>query len=276
MLPASAGLRAAIAGTAQRPVIATIMPLALVFYSFLLFSPEVAINAGGINLPIYRIALLLFALPSVVILVKRQASSINFIDVAVTMASFWIMLSFSLTYGLQEGLVRGGGVLVDTGFAYLVARASVSSLNDLRYLLMIILPGLMFAGLILTVESFSGQLLLRPAFISIFGNASSFVTDGGSITGLANETRIGLLRAYGPFAHPILAGVFMVAFLPLFYFSNLRSWPYLSGVVVTLTGFFSLSSAAFLSLLIAVFAIIIDRVKNLFPKLTWWTITRPR
>ncbi len=249
------------------------MPLAVLFYSFLLFSPEVAVNLGGINLPSYRIALLMLALPAVVMVIKRPEVRFHFIDVAVVIASFWIMLSFTLHYGFQNGLVRGGGLFVDTALSYLVARASVARLDELRYLLIILLPGLMLAGFLLALESLSGRLLFRPFYVSLFGSAQSAVTEGGSVTGLGTETRLGLMRAYGPFEHPILAGVFMASFLPLYYFSGLRSWPFWVGLAVALTGFFSLSSGAFLCLFVAVGAIGIDYLKRYLPQLSWWTIS---
>lgn len=250
-----------------------VMPLAVLFYSFLLFSPEVAVNAGGINLPSYRIALLMLALPAVVMVIKRPEVRFHFIDVAVAIASFWIMLSFMLHYGFQNGLVRGGGLFVDTALSYLVARASVARFDELRYLLMILLPGLMLAGSLLALESLSGRLLFRPAYVSLFGSVQSAVTEGGSVTGLDTETRLGLMRAYGPFEHPILAGVFMASFLPLYYFSGLRSWPFWMGLAVTLTAIFSLSSGAFLCLFIALGAIGVNYLKRYLPQLSWWTVS---
>lgn len=267
------GLRPAASGASHRNRLVSILPLAVLCYSFLLFSPEVSVNAGGINLPTYRFVLLLLAIPSTVTLTKRKEGRLHFIDTAVAVVSFWIMLSFAMTYGLQEGLVRGGGVVVDTGLSYLVARASLSRLDDLRYFLIILLPGLMFAGFFLALESLSGQLLLRPAFASVFGSAGGAVTDGGTTTVLVAESRLGLLRAYGPFGHPILAGVFMASFLPLYYFSGLRSWPYVAGIAVALSAFFSVSSGAFLCLLVGISAIAIDYAKQFLPKLTWWTIS---
>lgn len=255
------------------PAIANVLPLAALFYSFLIFSPEVAINPIGINLPAYRLMLFLLAIPSVIILAKRTGSRPNFIDISVGVASSWILVSFVVTYGTQDGLVRGGGIVVDTALSYLVARASVARLNDVRMLLIVLLPGLMFAGFWLVMESLSGSLLIRPTYASIFGSSSSSVTDDGTATRLVTETRLGLLRAYGPFAHPILAGIFMISFLPLYYFSGLRSWPFYAGLAVALTGFFSLSSATFLCLMVAIGAITIDHTKQYFPKLNWWTIT---
>lgn len=250
-----------------------VMPLAALFYSFLLFSPEVAVSVGGINLPSYRIALLLLFFPAVVMVIKRQDVQFHFIDVAVAIASFWIMLSFMLHYGFQNGLVRGGGLFVDTALSYLVARASVARFNELRYLLMILLPGLMLSGFVLALESLSGQLVFRPIYESLFGSVQSAVTEGGSITGLDTETRLGLMRAYGPFEHPILAGVFMASFLPLYSFSGLRSWPFWVGLAAALTAIFSLSSGAFLCLFIALGAIGVNHLKRYVPQLSWWTVS---
>lgn len=250
-----------------------VMPLAALFYSFLLFSPEVAVVVGGINLPSYRIALLILALPAVVMVIKRPEVRFHFIDVAVAIASFWMMLSFMLHYGFQNGLIRGGGLFVDTALSYLVARASVARFDELRYLLMILLPGLMLAGFLLALESLSGRLVFRPIYVSLFGNVRSAVTEGGSVTGLDTETRLGLMRAYGPFEHPILAGVFMASFLPLYWFSGLRSWPFWVGLAVTLTAIFSLSSGAFLCLFIALGAIGVNRLKLYMPQLSWWTVS---
>lgn len=250
-----------------------VMPLVVLVYSFLLFPPEVAVNAGGINLPSYRLALLLLAIPAGVMLIKRVEGRYHFMDVAVAIASFWIMLSFTIHYGLENGLVRGGGVFVDTALSYLVARASIARLDDLRYLLIILLPGLVLAGVSLALESLSGRLLVRPNFAAIFGSVQFAVTEGGAITNLQTETRLGLTRAYGPFEHPILAGVFMVSFLPLYYFSGLRSWPFWVGLAFALTGFFSLSSGAFLCLFLGLGSIGIDHFKRYMPQLSWWTVS---
>jgi O-antigen ligase len=65
----------------------------------------------------------------------------------------------------------------------------------------------------------------------------------------------------------------MIGFLPLYYFSGLRSWPFIAGVLIALTGFFSLSSAAFLALILAFGLIAIYHLKAYIPKVSWWTIS---
>lgn len=259
--------------TAARDLFWRLAPLTLVFYSFLLLPPEASISLGGVYLPSYRIALLATALPAVAMLLRSRDVRWTLVDGAVAFIAFWILLSFSMSYGLGTGLVRGAGITVDTALPYLVARASIRSFRDLRYFLLLCLPGLVISAAILAVESVSGRLLVRPAFASIFGSGNAY--NAGEAVGslaLRGEYRLGLLRAYGTFSHPILGGVMMASFLPLFYFSGLRSWPLYLGMFAALAAVFSLSSAAFLALIIAVGAITIFLVKPYFPKVSWWLI----
>lgn len=258
----------------KRSRLLQLMPLLLVFYSFLVLPPEVQITVFGINFPSYRIALLLVLVPTAYSSMRSQNARILFMDVAIMIVGVWTMLSFTMNYGFEVGMVRGAGITIDTVLPYFVARTCIKSLDDLRYFLIFCLPGLAFAGIVLTAESLLGRLILRPAFAGVFGNLNAFA--GGEASGslsLANETRLGLLRAYGPFAHPILAGIMMIGFLPLYYFSGLRSWPLVAGIVLAFTGFFSLSSAAFLALIFAVGVISIYHIKAYIPKISWWTIS---
>lgn len=252
----------------------SLVPIILVFYSFLFLPPEVEVTVFGVNLPSYRIALLAMSVPGLWMTLKSRSRGGSAIDVAVIIIAFWTMLSFTMIYGFESGLVRGAGITIDTALPYFIARACVKSFDDLRYFLILCLPGLVFAGGILAFESISGRLILRPAFASVFGSINVFA--GGEATGnlvIQNEYRLGLMRAYGPFAHPILAGVVMVGFLPLYYLSGLRSWPFFLGIAAALAGFFGLSSAAFLALILALGAMIIYHIKPFLPKISWWTIS---
>lgn len=246
--------------------------LALVFYSFLLFSPEVSVNINGLALPSYRIALLLLSFPAFMWFVKGPKGALSIVDLAVFIACVWIVLSFSIIYGFAGGVIRAGGVVVDVGISYFIARASIATLDDLRYFLVLVAPGIILAGALLFVESVSGVLIVRPAFASVFGAAQYSVSDGGSITSLTYEKRLGLLRAYGPFGHPILAGVLMISLLPIYLKSGLRSWPFFGGIAACLSGVFGLSSATFLALGLVILALMIDKIRPLIPKLNWWTV----
>jgi O-antigen ligase len=260
------------AGTAR---ILQLIPLLLVFYTFMTLPPEVEITIFGVNLPSYRIALLLVSAPVLWSGLSDGVGRMQFMDVAIAIVGFWTMLSFTIIYGFEVGIVRGAGIFIDTVLPYFVARNCIRSLDDLRYFLILCLPALLFAGAILMLESLGGRLIWGPAFASVFGAVDSYV--GGELArgsaSIKSEIRLGMLRAAGPFPHPILAGIMMIGFLPLYYFSGLRSWPLILGIVATLTGFFSLSSAAFLALMAAFGIIAIYHVKAFIPKISWWTIT---
>jgi hypothetical protein len=251
-----------------------LIPLLLVFYSFLMLPPEVEFRVFGVNFQSYRIALLLVSVPALWSSMRTKKGPVQFMDVAMIIVGFWTMLSFMVVYGFEVGLIRGAGITIDTVLPYFVARVSIRSLDDLRYFLILCLPGLAFAGGSMLIESLSGRLMVRPAFASVFGSLDAYA--GGEVSGsiaLRAEYRLGLLRAYGPFPHPILGGAILVGFLPLYYFSGLRSWPYIGGIFVALTGLFGLSSAAFLAMFLCVGSIVIYHVKAYIPKITWWTIT---
>jgi O-antigen ligase len=251
-----------------------LIPLLLVFYSFLVLPPEVEFSVFGVNFPSYRIALLLVSVPALWTSLRDGVRSLQFMDVAVGIMGLWIMLSFTVIYGFEVGMVRGAGITIDTVLPYFVTRTVIKSPDDLRYFLVLCLPALIFAGSFLVIESLSGSILLRPAFASVFGPMDNFVAGeaSGSLK-LSVEFRLGLMRAFGPFPHPILAGIMMIGFLPLYYFSGLRSWPFIGGVLIALTGFFSVSSAAFLSLILAFGLIAIFKLKPHIPKISWWTIS---
>lgn len=251
-----------------------LIPLLVVFYSVFLLSPEVEFSALGVNFPGYRVALLVVLVPALWSSMRGRTAPMQSMDVAVAIIGFWTILSFTMNYGFGVGIVRGAGVTIDTVVPYFVVRTCIRSLDDLRYFLILVLPAMAFAGIILLAESVSGRPLLSVAYASVFGNMDLY-SSGENVGALIiqGDTRMGLLRAFGPFPHPILAGIMMIGFLPLYYFSGLRSWPLLGGIFFALTGIFGLSSAAFLALMITVGAIVIYHIKAYFPKISWWSIS---
>jgi O-antigen ligase len=251
-----------------------VLPLVLVFYSFLLLPPEVEFTIYGANLSSFRIVLLAVSVPSLWSAIKQSNGPMAFMDVAISVVGFWMMLSFMTIYGIESGFVRGSGVLIDTVLPYFVTRICIKSYDDLRYFLILCLPALTIAGGLLVIESFTGRMLVRPLFASIFGGISAYSGgEAGGVLNLEAEVRLGMLRAYGTFPHPILAGIMMVGLLPLYYFSGMRSWVKVLGILVPLTGFFGLSSAAFMALILALGTIVVYHLKAFLPKVTWWSIS---
>jgi hypothetical protein len=255
-----------------RPAV-VLVPVLIVFYAFLLLPPETEFSLFGVRFYGYRLGVLFGTVPALWMTIRNARGFFNWIDIGVVLMSFWIVLSFMAHYGLELGLLRGIGIVIDTALSYFVARASIATPNDLRRFLILILPGITLVGILMAIESLSGRLLVRPFATSIFGNMSRYY--GGEAVGILElkvESRAGLLRAWGPFDHPILGGTIMTGLLPLYWYSGLTRWVVALGVGAALCGLFSLSSAAFLGVFLMFVAIATDRILPYIPKLTWWTI----
>lgn len=246
-----------------------IAPVAILLCSILFIAPEARFNIGDLALPHYRITVMIM-LAWVAPRLLNGSIRYHWPDLFILLAILWSLMAFLAFYGFAEGVVRGAAVAIDTGGAYIVARASIRSTDDLRRLLIIIAPFLLFAGLLMAVESLTRQPIWRPLFTSIFGPLQIFTEGRASGTlGFSPEIRMGLQRAYGPFSHPILAGSILVSPLPLYLMSGIRSWPRYFGLLAAPMAIFSVSSAALLSLIIAFGTTIIDRLLRFFRKITW-------
>lgn len=226
-----------------------LLPIALLLYSTLL-PQEVRISIAGQVIFPYR-AVTFLLLPWMLTRIISGRVPFRLADLWMFATVTWMVVSFVVFYGLADGISRGGALAFDMIAPYLIARISIGSFQDLRRFLVIVAPGLLLAGASMMLESVSHRPLVRPIAASIFGPLSYF--ENGQAVATAKDAfqlRLGLLRAAGPFSHPILAGLFMASFLPLYFNSSLRKWPYKLGMASGLFAIFSISSAAFLSFII--------------------------
>lgn len=246
-----------------------VFPVVLLIYSFLLFPIEVKFVVSGLNFYAFRIAIIA-AIPLLIFLSPRVGGRFNKIDLLIAIGCSWIVISFVQLYGPESGITRSLAIVLDTFGAYFVARGSISNLNDLRRVLILIIPGLLFAAGFFVVESFTRQLLVRPFYTSLFGSAISY--EGGVAQGnlaLLYEIRLGLRRAYSVFSFPILGGVILASLLPLYLMSGLRSRALIVGSLACVAAFFSLSSATFIALALGGGMVIFDRFLPYLRPLRW-------
>lgn len=253
--------------------LAPVMPAVIVIYLFLLLPVETRPTVFGVNLPIYRIAILIFV---PLMLARFGSGRARFIlpDWLMVLAAVWTAVSFYLHYGLERGMVSAIGIIVDFGGAYAIGRMAIDGVNGLRRFFILISPGLALAGAELMVESLSGRLLVRPFFQSIFGAVAMY--EGGQESGtvvLAYHERMGLLRGYGPFSHPILGGSILVSLFPLWFLGGFRSWPRWLGMFAAFAGLFSMSTAAFLGITVGIALCTIDWGKRFLAGVTWMSIS---
>jgi hypothetical protein len=194
-------------------------------------------------------------------------------DLLILIAGLWMIISMIAHYGVGEGLQKGGSLALDATVGYYLARISFRSLDDIRRALILFAPGVFLAGFMVMIESVSHQFIVQPLSERLFGALPAFV--GGVETGDVREVRelfrLGLMRGLGPFSHSILGGLYLSSLASLYLLSGIRGWPKVIGLVASLFGIFSVSSAAILALLIgfglSAYEWLQDRVRELN-----WTI----
>ncbi|MEO1045706.1 MAG: O-antigen ligase family protein [Pseudomonadota bacterium] len=215
-----------------------VWPLVLFFYSLLL-PPEIFFEISGFRFYAFRIVE--FALfPVVLIQMLQGRIRINIVDLLNIFSAAWLVISFSVIHDFMFAIESGASLAADALIAYFLARCSIRNLADLRLFLTVIIPGVSLASAMLVIESLGGKLLLRPAVAEILGSR-----EVGAF-GLRNEKRLGFLRAYGPFYHPIMAGMFLTSLLPLYMLAMKPGRTKIVGIASSLGALFSFSSSAFL------------------------------
>lgn len=273
-LPGPAVAVGRIAKPGFRELVGQVWPLLLLMASFLLLSPEVRITILGVNLPAYRLLALVLSWHWISALSRAQIRLMS-ADWLIVLVSIWMLISFSYHYGIGVGIVRGMGVVIDTAGAYFLARSCIRTPADLRLLFFFLLPLLLIAGLEMLMESVTKDFLVRPAYGKIFGQVSSY--SGGAADGvleLRKEFRLGgLMRGMGPFSHPILGGLTLTSTMLIFLNSGIRSWPKYLGCFAAFLGFFALSSATILSLLVAFGLFFGDKFIAYFRSVSWWMVS---
>ncbi|RPF71518.1 O-antigen ligase family protein [Aurantiacibacter spongiae] len=209
---------------------------AILIYAMLM-PPQFSVSVGDILLPLFRIVLLV-SIPYVLRSLQAGRWRWRVVDSLVLVAALWIFVALYQNTGLSTALSTGGGQVIEIALSYFLARSCITSVRHLRFMLVMSAPGLIVVGGLMALESVSRTLIIQPLAAQIMGD---------NYIGRPIE-RLGLLRTPGPFAHPILGGVFLCSFLPIYALSSLRGWPRIAGLLASFCGFFSISSAAILAL----------------------------
>lgn len=232
--------------------------LAVLLGYLLLAPPQLNVAIGGSVLPPYR----LFLLPATIFVVQRAVRGqmrIEWPDLAMVGATFWIALSLFITTEASEAITSAIAQICDIGLAYFFGRAVIRTPRDLRVFLILMAPGLFAMGAIIAVESLTKTHIYQPLFSAIAGAPSIQET----------PVRLGLMRAKGSFPHSILAGIFLASFLPLYALSGLRGWPPILGCVAAICSFFTISSAALIGLAAGLGLVIYNWLSERYQQVRW-------
>ena len=244
-----------------------IAPVAVILIALLL-PPEVRFNFAGQTIYGYRFACFLFA-PWLIWAMAKGQFRFRFNDLIFTMAALWAVAGFIIVYGLERGGPSGVGVAIDMLLAYFITRHSIRTFDDFRCLLILLAPvALLIAGL-MAMEAVAYYRFARAPAQAVFGSLGAAEFGVGQGPADFTDVRYGLLRAMGPFSHPILAGTFFACLLPLYFFSRLRGWPMVVGMTACFGAIFSFSSAAIMGIVIFVVLAVYDRIRNMVTFLNW-------
>jgi len=245
----------------------SIWPMVIVIYATLL-PREACIHLGENYLYADRLALILM-LPWIIGNIAKGVIKFVLPDWLILMTGLWIIISLCAIEGVARGFVSGPAFAVDAVGGYFLARVSFHSLTDVRRGLILCVPGIFLAASTLPVESISHQLIVRPAFEKVFG-AVRMLEGTDEFHGAQRVfIRHGLMRAYGPFAHPILGGLFLSTLLGIFSMSGIRGWPKWLALLATGMSVFSLSSSTFLALGIQFAMLVFDWLTRVIKELSW-------
>ncbi|WP_371038489.1 O-antigen ligase family protein [Rhodosalinus sp. FB01] len=200
------------------------------------------IYVGPLRLTVYRIALLVAFFPALFFWLSGRAGRIRLPDICVIVICLWSSLSMVIIEGGLGGTLETIGILwVETLGAYLLGRCYIRT------------PEAFFA---ITRLLFRIGLLLLPfALYELVSGTNLYLRLFGFLGPVYwenfQESRLGLERVQGPFAHPIHFGVFFGGLTGLFYYVLGHETPWIgrvrNAVFAVFLCFSSLSSGPLLA-----------------------------
>jgi len=244
-----------------------IWPIVLVIYATLL-PREVAIHVGENFIYVDRLALFLTT-PWILLNLWRGAIRFVLPDWLILLLGIWMVVSLGEVYGPERAAVSGLSFAFDAVAGYYLARIEFRSLDDIRRALIACAPGFFLAGLSLMIESLSHHFIIRPFFASIFGGLHYASGTDNIDTEMHIVTRFGLVRAYGPWTHPIMAGLHLATLLAIYWKSGIRGVPFWMAMFAAACSVFTMSSAALLALVITIGALCYDWLCGRVKELNW-------
>lgn len=226
-------------------------PIALLIVSFVM-PIEFSIHLGDLLITPTRFLLILFIVP--VILKSAKFSKIELYEYLLMGYALWILVSMTVNYDIIKSFESGGVLVLEALVSYFVVKCYITTVNHIQSLLKFIAAIAIILLPFLVIENITGAHFFHNFFSSITGFHYP----------LRYEERLGLTRAYGPFSHPILSGVFFAALIGFFWYGARHSLTKKLWQMSILAGaaFTSLSSAPILMVIFQVAAIFWNRIAD--------------
>ena len=169
----------------------------------LLMPPETSVSLGALRLSPYRLLLMVGVLMALARLMSGRCGRLIPTDWLVFAHCLWVLVSLFKYGGVITALESGGIYGVEATGAYLLARVYIRSAVDYQAMIKLHLLLVIALAIAAIPESLTGVHYIRDAFRMVLGGSPPHFMD----------PRLGLERAFGPFEHPILMGVFCASAL---------------------------------------------------------------
>ena len=220
--------------------------LVVVFLLSLLQPSFTSIYVGELRLTIYRLILLFAVIPCLVKLFSGRIGRVWWCDWFILAHVMWVFTALCVVEGPATGLKTGGIYFVEAAGAYLMGRCFIRSSKSFASVAVLLCWIVILLAIWTIPEAVLGKHLFTPAE----GNVGR---------------RMGLERAYGPFDHPILLGVFCASAVGLSWYalgrdSRLRISKIARTVLICVSAIMSLSSGATAALVAQFILIFWDRL----------------
>lgn len=195
------------AGRNRKMLFGVPVPIAL-FFLGILMPPEMSITVGGLRFSGYRFVLIILFLPLFYSLIAGKHAKFGIFDALVFGHAAWATLALIKWGGLAQGIESGGIYVIEYAGAYMLGRLYIRSYEDFAGFAKAYV-GVVVGMLIFTIpESLTEVHILRDTFSAVLGGPGAPYID----------KRMGIERAFGPFDHPILYGVFSASAFSMAYF----------------------------------------------------------
>lgn len=179
------------------------------FAAVLLAPPELQFNLGSYVLSPQRLGALVGLLVGAMVLVQNYRNVDWLCDGLILLHVAWATAALALAQGADTAIQPAGAYTIELLGSYVLGRVVVRHCSDYvivaRAMTLVIMVLCPFA----IIETLTGVHILREAAGMLLGRASMDVF----------ERRMGLYRAFGPFQHPIIYGVFCAAGIGMGYYT---------------------------------------------------------